>query len=397
MNKILSSLLFLFSLSLIIITYNSYLNHITRLFYNVPVGCEYFIYEWEDYKKQFNKTFKEGEEDKKFKFYCDNMREAFGFSKLAYKGQSNITEYAVNEYAIWSKEDFFNIKAGMSLIENSDLIIETNNSEIFKIENSFDWRTTNHVSSIKNQNICGSSWAFATIAAIESLYLIENSINSTNLTQEFSINHLLDCSDQKVHCGEKLNWPNSGLTFIKKYGLVSTKDFNQKNITCNETNSLYKIKDFEFSNRNDTLDLERLVSKGPVIVGIDASNMMFYKSGIFSNCGNEINHVVLLVGYTENEWIIKNSWGAKWGENGYIRLAKKVGVNTCGIANLGIRPIGFKEQENVKNITNKQKFECIDQSFCKNYEILKFVLCKTTYIWNRCPSLCGICNSIKNN
>lgn len=70
---------------------------------------------------------------------------------------------------------------------------------------------------------------------------------------------------------------------------------------------------------------------GPVSVCLDASNWSFYKSGIFSNCGTVQNHAVLLVGYDENRWIVKNSWGTNWGESGYINIAKNNGGTSCGI------------------------------------------------------------------
>ena len=75
--------------------------------------------------------------------------------------------------------------------------------------------------------------------------------------------------------------------------------------------------------------MQGLVTNGPVSICLDASNWSFYKSGIFSNCGKIQNHAVLLVGYDEKRWIVKNSWGLSWGDNGYISLAKP--GNTCGL------------------------------------------------------------------
>lgn len=66
----------------------------------------------------------------------------------------------------------------------------------------------------------------------------------------------------------------------------------------------------------------------PIGVGVDASKWSAYHSGIFNDCGKKIDHNVLLAGYTDEYWIIKNSWGTTWGEKGYIRLATG---NTCGI------------------------------------------------------------------
>ena len=66
----------------------------------------------------------------------------------------------------------------------------------------------------------------------------------------------------------------------------------------------------------------------PIGVGVDAQGWGAYKSGIFSNCGTALNHAVQLVGVSSTYWKIKNSWGAGWGESGYIRLALG---NTCGL------------------------------------------------------------------
>ena len=75
---------------------------------------------------------------------------------------------------------------------------------------------------------------------------------------------------------------------------------------------------------------------GPVSVAIDASNAWsFYDGGIFSgDCSSDpddATHAVLVTGYDSNYWIVKNSWGTGWGEEGYIRMAR--GNNTCGLAN----------------------------------------------------------------
>jgi cathepsin L len=67
---------------------------------------------------------------------------------------------------------------------------------------------------------------------------------------------------------------------------------------------------------------------GPVSVAVDASNWSSYKTGVFDKCGTGLNHGVLAVGYTSDYWVIKNSWGSRWGEDGFMRLAKG---NTCGI------------------------------------------------------------------
>ena len=78
--------------------------------------------------------------------------------------------------------------------------------------------------------------------------------------------------------------------------------------------------------------MENALNSQAISVAVDASDWGYYHSGIFSDCNSEMNHGVLLVGVdnTKKYWLVKNSWGTEWGENGYIRLAKG---NTCGICN----------------------------------------------------------------
>ena len=75
---------------------------------------------------------------------------------------------------------------------------------------------------------------------------------------------------------------------------------------------------------------ESLATNGPVSICIDASNWSAYKSGVFSNCGTTtLNHAVTAVGYNaDGTWIVRNSWGTTWGEQGFIRLAAG---GTCGL------------------------------------------------------------------
>jgi len=83
--------------------------------------------------------------------------------------------------------------------------------------------------------------------------------------------------------------------------------------------------------------IKNINNERPISVAVDASKWSSYSSGIFSNCNKNINHAVLLAGYTSSYWLIKNSWGKSWGESGYIRL--KSG-NTCGVTDDASYPTG---------------------------------------------------------
>ena len=85
----------------------------------------------------------------------------------------------------------------------------------------------------------------------------------------------------------------------------------------------------------DCYSLKEAIKKQPIAVAVDASKWSAYMSGIFSNCGNSLNHIVLLTALADDYWKCRNSWGTSWGEAGYIRLAPG---NTCGICSSASYP-----------------------------------------------------------
>lgn len=103
----------------------------------------------------------------------------------------------------------------------------------------------------------------------------------------------------------------------------------------------YKIRSFQGVDYNDCSNLVQTIKKRPVLASVDAVNSywQFYSSGILSSCGSSItlNHAVNVIGYANftngtSYYLIKNSWGSGWGENGLIRINATVNKgNICGI------------------------------------------------------------------
>ena len=97
---------------------------------------------------------------------------------------------------------------------------------------------------------------------------------------------------------------------------------------------------FTFVEANDPYLMQAAVELGPITVAIDGGSNLFrfYRRGVFNHaqrCGVELNHAVTVVGYSNTDanpyWIVRNSWGADWGEDGYIRIAIQGGDGVCGI------------------------------------------------------------------
>lgn len=118
--------------------------------------------------------------------------------------------------------------------------------------------------------------------------------------------------------------------FVKDNGITTEQGYpyvahDQK---CKQKTGDFKISGYDDCDEGDCDQLKDFIKKAPTAVAVDAEDWSFYQSGIFDDCGSDLDHGVLAVGYTDDYWIIKNSWGVAWGEKGFIRLAPG---NTCGI------------------------------------------------------------------
>uniref|UniRef100_A0A8C4NJR7 Peptidase C1A papain C-terminal domain-containing protein n=1 Tax=Eptatretus burgeri TaxID=7764 RepID=A0A8C4NJR7_EPTBU len=129
----------------------------------------------------------------------------------------------------------------------------------------------------------------------------------------------------------------------------SSYRYEGEDLKCRFNKSLVaaKCKGFRrIQSRNETALKIAVAAIGPISVAIDASSILFqfYKSGVYDDqsCNHLLNHAVLVVGYGELDgkdyWLVKNSWGVKWGMNGYVLMSRNKN-NQCGIASAAIFPL----------------------------------------------------------
>ncbi|CAF4337649.1 unnamed protein product, partial [Rotaria sp. Silwood2] len=216
--------------------------------------------------------------------------------------------------------------------------------------NLFDWRTKNAVSSVKNQGKCGSCYAFAAVTVLEALYALKTKAQNVI---EFSPQQIVDCSSGgNIGCKGGL-YPPTINYLIGKGGKIATEDsyhYANNNDSCriagiNEI-ELGEIEYEAIPVGDENKLAEALTNNGPIFIGLDANHLrfMFYRSGILqiNSCRNrpqDMTHAATIIGHGYDNalktpyWIIKNSWGEKWGENGYLRLIKDAG-NKCGVASM---------------------------------------------------------------
>lgn len=209
----------------------------------------------------------------------------------------------------------------------------------FQAPTEIDWRTKNVLNPVKNQGQCGSCWAFSTTGALES-----NVAVAKGTLYNFAEQQLVDCCGTKGFQCQGCNgaWPEWAFNYINSTGIVLQTEYPYTAVqsSCKNIPTAKKFlnsaKPWTMLTDSDSVK-ESLAKTGPVSICVDASNWSMYKSGVFSNCGKtNLNHAVTLVGYTaDSVWLVRNSWGTSWGDQGHIRLAAG---NTCGLLNHALIP-----------------------------------------------------------
>ncbi|KAK8447675.1 hypothetical protein SEVIR_8G125000v4 [Setaria viridis] len=250
-----------------------------------------------------------------------------------------------NKFADLTAEEFAAMYTGFKPAPSKKLAgFKYENFTLSDHDEQVDWRQRGAVTGVKNQGQCGCCWAFSAVCAVEGM----NQIATGNLVS-LSEQQLLDCAVYGGNQGCNGGFMDSAFQYIIDNGGITTEDAYQYSAaegTCQSVQPVVTINGYQDVPSGDEGALASAVTNQPVSVGIDgtSSPFQFYQSGMMTGdgCGAEMNHAVTAVGYGTDEngdqyWILKNSWGTGWGQDGYMMLQR--GTGACGISTMSSYPI----------------------------------------------------------
>jgi len=200
-----------------------------------------------------------------------------------------------------------------------------------------DWVKAGAVTPVKDQGQCGSCWAFSATGAIEGAVFVAKKTLTSVAEQQ-----LVDCSGSEGNQGCNGGLMDYAFEYViknKGIGSEASYKYTARDGTCKKVPSVSTIASYKDVPSGNEQALLVAVNSAPIAIAIEAdqSCFQFYHSGILddASCGTNLDHGVLLVGYAteaasgKDFWIVKNSWGASWGDKGYIKFIR--GKNQCGL------------------------------------------------------------------
>jgi len=310
---------------------------------------------WEDYKKQFNKSYKSPADENAHKqAFLENQKFVQDHSAKHSRGEKSY-EVGINHLSDWLPEEKAKIHGHRSRHQNTRKRRQATIQCTPYVPNpsaaipaSVDWRTQGYVTPVKNQGHCGSCYTFSATGALEGA-LFKKTQTLTSLSEQ----NIVDCdkADNGCNGGDAMNVfefvsANGGIDTENSYPYSSNTATNAAVGTCafNPANVGGTTVGCVFLPPNDEVTLQNAVATiGPISIALHANIPQFLGftgNGTFDDpvCATPNlapDHAVLIVGYGtdsagKNYWIIKNSWDVTWGNNGYMNMV--MGKNCLVVA-----------------------------------------------------------------
>jgi len=298
---------------------------------------------FQDFQTSFGRTYKSVDEaEHRFRIFFDNMKKAESLNKAnprATFGANKFSDLSAQEFAaqyLMTKnfETEYVRPAEKDFTKSHPVNVKSCNPD----PTNYDWDSCGVVTPIYNQGQCGSCWAFSATETIESYYALAG----YPLTQ-LAMEQIVDCDTAGSDEGCNGGFPSGAYQYVESAGgLEPLSDYpytaeggESGSCNFNAGEAVATVTGYtSISGESGMYSQLSSSSGGPISVCVDASSWQSYTGGVLSQCGNDVDHCVQAVGYANYGesgayWIVRNSWGTSWGENGFIYI--EIGQDLCSI------------------------------------------------------------------
>jgi cathepsin H len=243
---------------------------------------------------------------------------------------TNTYKKGINEFSDMTEDEFFEhfkfVKEPQDCSATNFNHVVEKKFALEELPNYWDWRNVGGVTPVKNQGKCGSCWTFSTVGSLESHYLIKY-----NQFRNLSEQQLVDCAGDYDNHGCEGGLPSHAFEYIYNTGGIAAE--SEYAYTAADNKCYYKQPMGSITVNGGSVNItsgdekelkHAIFEHGPVSVCYQVKpGFRDYTTGVYeeAGCGTttlDVNHAVLAVGYGNYEgtdyWIVKNSWGAAWGD-----------------------------------------------------------------------------------
>lgn len=308
---------------------------------------EFYQQQFIQFASKYNKVYTHDEMFTRYNIFKTNTLNIQQHNKKFVNGETSFS-MAMNRFGDLTTAEYSKL-LGLNRHSSSNYASETLSSK-GNPPSAFDWRSKGAVTAVKDQGQCGSCWAFSATAAMEGAWF-QHSSKLISLSEQLCVDCVNGGADTCDMGGEMHDCylqviAEGGDETEKQYPYQATSGhpcrFNKKYVVATFS-SYVNVTQF------DENALEVASSQYVVSVGIDASqdSFQFYSSGVYDepkcqSAWDQLDHGVTVVGYgtlkNKDYWIVKNSWSADWGMQGYILMSRNKN-NQCGIATDATVPV----------------------------------------------------------